>query len=211
MDHLRARPIRPFLMIRSVTLRRKQPLTLRTRPTTRSIGREIPGPRSRVGGARRRPTPGSTAAGLTIRAGEQIRRRRASQGLWGSESPVETGEIPGSKNRRHGVGEDMGEGGGVGHVVGDPDHGAVGRAHAARLKHVADEQGLAPVEAVDALPRVGVPEEEALGHLLLGVVGVAVELQADASASEHLIASAGCVCQVAARRCLAALAGKFEG
>ena len=144
MDHLRARPIRPFLMIRSVTLRRKQPLTLRTRPTTRSIGREIPGPRSRVGGARRRPTPGSTAAALTIRAGEQIRRRRASQGLWGSESPVEKGEIPGSKNRRHGVGEDMGEGGGVGHVVGDPDHGAVGRAHAARLKHVADEPGSGP-------------------------------------------------------------------
>ena len=77
-----------------------------------------------------------------------------------------------------GVGEDPGEGVGVGHVVGDPHHGAVGRAHAAGLEDVADEQGLAAVEAVDALPRVGVPEEEALGDLLVGVVGVAVELHA---------------------------------
>ena len=68
------------------------------------------------------------------------------------------------------------EGGRIRHVVGNRDHGTVGRAPVARLEDIADEQGLAAVEAVDALPRVGIPEEETLGDLLVGVVGVAVDL-----------------------------------
>ena len=77
-----------------------------------------------------------------------------------------------------GVGEDLGEGRLIRHVVGHPDHRAVGRAHAPGREHVGDEQGLAPVEAVDVGPVVGVPEVEALGDPLAGVVGVAVELHA---------------------------------
>ena len=69
----------------------------------------------------------------------------------------------------------------VRHVVPDPHRGAVRRAvddAVAGVQRVADQQRLAVVEAVDVGPVVGIPEVESFRHLLLGVVGVAVELHA---------------------------------
>ena len=82
------------------------------------------------------------------------------------------------KEKQSGVGEHLRQRYLIRHVVGDPHGGTVGRPHAPGGEHVADEQRLSTVERVDVLPRVGIPEVEALGHLLVRVVGVAVELHA---------------------------------
>ncbi len=76
------------------------------------------------------------------------------------------------------VGEDAGQRLLVRHVVGHGHGGAVRRAHPPRLEDVADEERLPPVEAVDVLARVGVPEVETLRHLLVRVVRVGVQLHA---------------------------------
>ena len=75
-----------------------------------------------------------------------------------------------------GVREHLGERTRIRHVVRDPHRGTVRRAPARRLEHVPDEQRLTAVERVDVLPRVRVPEVETLGHLLVRVAGMAVEL-----------------------------------
>ncbi len=83
------------------------------------------------------------------------------------------------KRKTVGVGEHLRQRVRIWHVVGDPHGGGtVGRSHAFGGEHVADEQRPSAVERVDVLPRVGIPEVEALGHFLVRVVGVAVELHA---------------------------------
>ena len=80
-----------------------------------------------------------------------------------------------------GIREHLPQGHRIGHVVGDPDRGAVGRpVHDAvlRVQHVGDQQRLAFVEAVDVGAIVGISEIESFRHLLLRIVGVAVELDA---------------------------------
>ena len=75
--------------------------------------------------------------------------------------------------------EHLGQGRLVRPVVHDPHGGAVGGPvgdAVACVEHVADEQRLAVVEAVDVGAVVRVPEVEPLRHLLLRVVGVPVEL-----------------------------------
>ena len=74
--------------------------------------------------------------------------------------------------------EDLLQGDRVGRVVGDRHRGAVRRPHPAGQQRVADQQRLAAVDAVDPAPRVRVAKEEAAGHPLAGVVGVAVDLHA---------------------------------
>ena len=76
------------------------------------------------------------------------------------------------------VGNHLSQGIRTGQVVGDGYRGTVGGALIARGQHVADEQGSPAVRAEDAPSGVGVPEEKAAGHLLVGVVCVSVELQA---------------------------------
>ena len=75
------------------------------------------------------------------------------------------------------IGKHLGKGNRVRHVVGDPDLGAVGRAQSPCTQDISDQQRLASVQAVDALPRVRVSKEEAFGHRPLGMVGETVEFQ----------------------------------
>ena len=63
-------------------------------------------------------------------------------------------------------------------MIGNGDGGAVGGGIAPRGRNVADEQGSTAVGGEDAPAGVGVAEEESARHLLAGIAGVPVELQA---------------------------------
>ena len=119
------------------------------------------------------PVPDQILAGESSYPGDHraIGYRAAEVGREASREDLLEGEAIG-------VGHHPAHGERVGHVIGDGYRGTVGGGIAAGGCNVADEQGSTAVSSEDASPRVGVAEKETARHLLAGVAGVPVELQA---------------------------------
>ena len=117
--------------------------------------------------------PGETLAGKAAYSGDH-----RTIGHRASEVGCETSGKEFLEGKAIGVGQHPSQGLRVRHMIGDGYRGTVGGGIAARGRDVTDEQGASAVAGENATPRVGVAEEETARHLLAGVAGVPVELQA---------------------------------